>query len=481
MMDARNLLPFLYQWHRRLGILIAFPVILWTLSGVLHPVMSRLNPEPVTQKPMMPGMLTMDEREPAEVLKQNGIESLKALRVVSLDGETYYQASTAQGVRYVNATSGKELSGGDELFARRIAAHYTGRPDSDIVGLKLVTSFDREYLWINRLLPVWRVDYVGGDHLSVFVETAPARLASMVDDRKRITTGVFNALHTWRLIPEGIAKTVVMSILLVVSTGVALGGLVIYGVLRQRGVLERRKETGTRRWHRLIGVSVSVFAGLFAFSGLYHLLHEGSKPIATVSGQTEWSASRVAGQLPHALFGHMPTRVVLACGTEVCSLALPRAAKSGEHDHGAGRALVQQYFELIPVSAGSAGISIREQAETMARLAAGIGPEASVEEFTTITRFEGEYGFLNKRLPVLKVRFASPGHPAVYWEPSTGVVAALVNDDDRLEGYSFANLHKYHWLDFAGKNFRDGVMALAALMTALVTVLGMVLWIRRKR
>nr|GFC18571.1 hypothetical protein [Tanacetum cinerariifolium] len=51
-----------------------------------------------------------------------------------------------------------------------------------------------------------------------------------------------------------------------------------------------------------------------------------------------------------------------------------------------------------------------------------------------VTKFAGEYGFVNKRLPVVKLAFDGPGHPALYVEPASGKLAALVTDSDRREG-----------------------------------------------
>jgi len=56
--------------------------------------------------------------------------------------------------------------------------------------------------------------------------------------------------------------------------------------------------------------------------------------------------------------------------------------------------------------------------------AAGVGAAPAVVSPELVTKFAGEYGFVNKRLPVLKLGYAGPGHPALYVEPATGRLAA---------------------------------------------------------
>jgi len=112
--------------------------------------------------------------------------------------------------------------------------------------------------------------------------------------------------------------------------------------------------------------------------------------------------------------------------------------------------------------------------------AAGPAPaQANLLSPELVTKFAGEYGFVNKRLPVVKLAFAGAGHPALYVEPATGRLAAYVTDDARREGLSFAVLHKFFLMDWAGKTVRDFVAILSALGVLVVTLYGLVLLLRR--
>jgi hypothetical protein len=101
-----------------------------------------------------------------------------------------------------------------------------------------------------------------------------------------------------------------------------------------------------------------------------------------------------------------------------------------------------------------------------------------LREPTLVTTFGGEYGFLNKRLPVWRVPAEAPGHPRYYVELSSGALAARVDDLDALEGAVFSVLHKWQWGDLP-KDLRDLLAATAAIGNVLVALIGLSLLVRR--
>jgi hypothetical protein len=106
--------------------------------------------------------------------------------------------------------------------------------------------------------------------------------------------------------------------------------------------------------------------------------------------------------------------------------------------------------------------------------------EAEILDTKLVTKFAGEYGFVNKRLPVVKLSYDTPDHVAYYIETTTGRLSTKVNDDARREGFSFAFLHKFSYLDFLGKNMRDGIMTAAAMSVLLVSILGLLVFLKVK-
>ena len=476
-----NLLPLLFRWHRRLGILIALPVLAWALSGVLHPLMTRLNPQPEQMAAPLVAPLPNVAPTPNRALQRAGIEEVHTLRLVQVAARHYYQIIPAQAGApvYIDVETGALNQEGEMRHALELALHFSGRSADQILNLVKVTRFDDDYLWINRLLPVWRVDFTGADHLSIYVETAPARLAAMVDDTKRFNSALFNFLHKWEGLPQRWAVIALKVTLLVLASTVAAGGLCLYGVLWKKDRLARRTQTKLQVWHRSLGLGISLCALLFAFSGAWHLLHEPTVVASQQEPLPAWPVAALGAETAADLFGADTGAVLAGCGEQVCRLAAPTLGMMQEHDH-SGHKKPDSRFAFTAMQ-GSVAPDLNEFAEAMARKALDVSPDIPAASIDTITAFEGEYGFLNKRLPVLKVTFASADHATVYWEPATGAIAAVLRDRDRYEGYSFGFLHKYHWLDAAGKNVRDAVMALAALLVATVTLLGCWMAWRRTR
>jgi len=86
--DARveHALPRWLDWHRRLGLVALAGVVLWSLSGVLHPIMVQLQPEPVRQQ-LDPRVLTLNNTvDPRPLLRAAGLATIQDLRVIEVDG-----------------------------------------------------------------------------------------------------------------------------------------------------------------------------------------------------------------------------------------------------------------------------------------------------------------------------------------------------------------------------------------------------------
>jgi hypothetical protein len=106
--------------------------------------------------------------------------------------------------------------------------------------------------------------------------------------------------------------------------------------------------------------------------------------------------------------------------------------------------------------------------------------DGKVIRIEPITRFEGEYGFVNKRLPVWKIQYNGEDEPNCYVETSTGKMAARITQKDIPESFSFSMLHKHHFMEFAGKTARDLSTIFWAAMQIAMIVVGLVYYVKRK-
>jgi hypothetical protein len=108
-------------------------------------------------------------------------------------------------------------------------------------------------------------------------------------------------------------------------------------------------------------------------------------------------------------------------------------------------------------------------------------PNFTLKSSSILTDFDKrEYGFVNKRLPVVKLEYNSDDNTTYYIETSTSRLASVANNSTRREGYSFAIFHKFFFMEWAGKNIRDFATVISVLGVLIVSLLGLILFIKRK-
>ena len=111
----------------------------------------------------------------------------------------------------------------------------------------------------------------------------------------------------------------------------------------------------------------------------------------------------------------------------------------------------------------------------------GAHSREDVKGIQLVTKFEGEYGFANKLLPVWKVQYETNNSERFYVETSSGLLATRIDNVNMIEGYSFAFLHKHHFMDFAGKEARDISTMFWAASQLAVIVVGLILWRKSRK
>lgn len=476
---------WLFRYHRWFGVVSCVAVMMWGASGVMHPIMSRINPTPVNMSPPQSALALHGAQPPSEVLTRAGIAEVASLRVMSWNDASYYQVTLSGQMprRYFEVNSGAELPDGDARYAEYLARHFIDDRQSKLRRVSLLTQFSEDYLDINRLLPVYLVEFERADGLRAYVETSPPRVSALVDDRKALLGSLFKVMHNWEFLrdADGVRMTLI-STLLAVTLLSALSGIWMYGFMWQRGTLQLH-HAPLRRWHRATGILVSLSALLFAVSAEWHLLGGERR---TMSAQLEGHIPVQQIQLPDTVRhgGWEKVGLLQLDGRPVYLLQPSQheaaaVAANGEHDHSA-KPTTGAKPKMVYVSAdGEAmGDGGRSHAIWLAGQFSKLASD-KISNVSLVNKFEGEYGFLNKRLPVWRVDYDTAEHLSYYVETATGVLAATVRDADRAEGWSFAYLHKYHWLDFAGKDVRDFVMGLFGLGNLLIAVLGLWMFARR--
>ncbi|GAA4507115.1 PepSY domain-containing protein [Hymenobacter ginsengisoli] len=516
----------MYRWHRVLGLITLLPVVLWTLSGISHPLMSNwLRPpiahETVPAPPLQAAALAVSV---PQVLAQQHLVAIQNLRMVQYRHQPYYQVTDFRGrLRYFAAATGQELPNGDRAYAEDVARYLTADSTSAVASAERLTHYTGDYKFINRLLPVWKITLARPDGMAVFVETEQSRMGTFNNTARARFLWVFGMMHNWDFL-DALPRPWHLGIMLAFTTIIwlsALSGLVIYGFVRKKLRQPRSPQDQVgwlRRRHRSLGLWVAFVTFTFALSASYHLWQkltpDRRDSVARVSG---FAASELTWPLTEALAGPAPVQrvsLVRVAGQPYYRLASQgtaggppqvqyRSTRDGQlllaGESLYARELGQEFMlklngQAAPATATGAAEDgalpdcctapslAAEAPATIGTPAAGPAPaQANLLSPELITKFAGEYGFVNKRLPVMKLAFATPDHTALYVEPASGRLAALVTDGDRREGLSFAVLHKFFLMDWAGKNVRDAVAILSALGVLVVTLYGFALLLRTRQ
>ncbi|SEM74020.1 PepSY-associated TM region [bacterium A37T11] len=473
-----------YTWHRWMGITALIPVIFWTLSGIMHPLMSNWFRPVLAHQMLMPTVVdsTKVRLNIRDVMAMNHISEVSNVRIVQVDSAYFYQVDLGTPVlRYFDAQNGKELNHGDALYATQLARYFSGFEKDNISKLQMLTNFDDEYRDVNRLLPAYCVTFAKPHNVDVYVDTRSDRLATYNTPPKRAFIHIFNNLHNWLFIRSLLGETIrkmVMTTMLIIIFLSAFSGLVVYGVMWNKFKKQGAPKSGKgwlRKYHRQIGLIVSLLMFTFAGSGAFHLLVGKESADPDTYQHVQHIRSEELQLTADSLFRRFPKLIQLSlaqkdgtCFYQVYSLdsmdVLPQVymldSKTGEVWADGNKSYARYLADAV-------------RSKESIELAGSVEPT-----ITPVINFYAEYGFINKRLPVFKVSYG--GDSNYFVETSTGVLAQKTTSASIMEGYSFAILHKYYLLGpLVGMDIRDALLVLSALIINILSILGLIVFLRK--
>ncbi len=490
-----------FNWmfvHRWLGLITCVGILLWGISGISHPIMTHLQPTPVAFSAPNTAFNLKQAHSLQSILSLNAIKTAQHISLAHIAEQDYFRISVADHMpaHYFDTHTGIELADADSLYAQQLALHFTGKTKNNISKVELITQFSDDYHAVNRILPVWRVEFAGSQHLRAFIDTEQSRLSTLVDDRRYWLTKLFQFGHNWSFLQSyPRLQLILASMVLVTVLSSALSGLYLY--FKNTNAKQRLTKQPLRRWHRRLGLIVSITALIFASSGMFHLLMSYQQQAHALSTTTEsadltqlnadaWQKiiNQPVAKLDLISHAHQLYWLVLPASptgenqmpiAQVAALA--QEAQHAEHHHHEAHAPTVQPYLLNADNQTTTVMSIENlailQATSIAKRSS-----SQVKGTQWINSFANEYGFIFKRLPVIKVQMNDAQHTRYYIEPATGVLAAQIRDIDGLEGFTFSYLHKWNFQSL-NKDFRDILASLFALANIMVAIMGLVLFTRR--
>lgn len=513
----------IYSYHRTLSLIIAIPVLLWAASGFMHPLMTNIKPQVATQKLSPVAIDSNAIRVPLAVaLKKNNIIAFHGVRLIHIDTNFFYQVQpdVSKAPVYLSTVNGKLLPSGDWLYAQYLARQFLDGPNnktpaataipmamaeegghdccnaatacvlnnntgSKVANVSRITTFDNEYKYVNRLLPVYKVAFRRADGIRVYVETTQDRFAFAMDNKRAVFDNIFQWLHTWSWLDAlGNFKLVLIIAIALMAFCTAVLGIYIFCITKTKKA-NGHALVKARRNHRYTAIVGALFTLAWSFSGAYHAFAKFkkddrdaffisnqfapnvdldfarlqaiiNKPVSDISlvkmdAKTWWRIVAMPANKPHAMQRPMKSMEV----------PVPAVTFVNTND-----------YSILPQGELRYAVWLADQFSH--------NPDSSFQSVKCVTKFNEEYNFTDKRLPVWKVSYNLHNNERFFVETSTGKLSVRVDDSELAEGYSFALLHKHHFMDWAGKTARDWSTMVWAFLQIVMICVGLILWWRAK-
>ena len=226
----------LRRLHRWLGLIFSLSILASALSGVLHTIMAHKQPPPPAVKPsgsfLDPSAIRFG---PAEAMKNLPADfgNVAAINLRMIGGEPWYQIYGASPVpSYVSALDGRIDPSQDEKYGAEIAERFLG--GAKAAKTDYLTSFNKEYINIFRVLPVYRFNSEDGRGTRVYVSTTTGSVTRYTNDQMQFEANVFTNFHKLAFIPDRTTRDIVLVTLTGGTALAALAGVFLFFYTRRK-------------------------------------------------------------------------------------------------------------------------------------------------------------------------------------------------------------------------------------------------------
>jgi hypothetical protein len=476
-----------FKIHRSLAWLGGLTLIIFAVSGITHPVITWSGPQAVVFYPPQ-GVIDSSVLEKiAPVLNTANLTSATSIKLVPKeDVGVLLQITTDANHprRYFNLSTGQELPNHDEKYAIWLARYYSGLPATNVLSATFQSSFSADYPKVNRILPVYKVAFNTEDNLTLFIHTELLALGDLTNDWKRLLQKIFKIGHTWNFLNQSPnLKVLIISAMILSLLTITISGAILLRRLRARSMPKYRKA------HRYLGIVVLIPLIMLSSSGLFHLLHShliGRKsnikdtlssshtPNLLLNAQTfssKWDlpATKINGA---NLVEGPDKELFLRIGISPLSNNQNLDYKSRNQRFNGVPTETSPAMYLSVKSGAISTISDKDVVLHHANNYFNV-PNNKISQTQIITRFNAEYDFRNKRLPVWRVDTLLPEKPSLFIDPVDGALVDELTPSYSLERWSFSIFHKWNFLTpFIGRQARDIILVIILILAIATTFLG---------
>ena len=492
----------IYKWHRITSLVVVIPVLLWTLSGFLHPVMGLFKPQLMNHSLAETVIDTSRIRlSPAIAFQQHNIRQINNFRIVELYNAYYYQVKQkgVDTLSYISCFNGQWLPDGDQQYATYLAQRFLSDPDgggqkndhhgasadlasvvkkhtamkmrfnTNITAAILITRFNNEYKSSNVLLPVYRVQFDRDDHLRLYVETSTGKLSTAIDDKRAWFLSFFAVTHSWSFMNSwGAARHMIIGFFSLTCFLTSILGFCVYNIIKKK----KKEANSTGWWHRTIGNIFVITTLLYSFSGAWHSLQKLNHPGNEIRKQVhnEVMSDDLNLYLP-ALLNK------LGKSDSLLNISVVKIHHSNfwQVTTVNNKKIRKKYFntpELNELPGGDEAYG-----RYLASQFSGL-PLSHITHSSQLRKFNDQYSMMKKRLPVIEVGMGDKNY---YVETSTGYLSAVSRPSDKAERFSFSNFHMHHyWENWFGKekgrSLKNIFLISSTLGLMLLAVTGMMMY-----
>ena len=482
------------RWH----LLLIWPAFIasfiYVVSAFTHPLMAWTGPQ---AKVMFPPSLTLEAQQLSNIEKiitKNNLTQAHMVKLVPSESQPLLQITHSKQAerRYFSLSDFTEIKHQDTNQALWLAEHYL-KEKYPIKSIELKTDFDASYPAVNRLLPVYKINFDTQDNLSVYIHTDTQALAGIENDWKRSLRFVFQTFHTlnWLDDTEGL-RLFIKTLLLICLIGMSITGILFLIKLKRVKSVPDTK----RRWHRRLAWFTALPLLFYSISGAYHLwqssLNDAPKgmQLTQTLNLLNWPTNEslsIDGQLhinqvsllqiPN-LQSEIPNEM-----TSIYRISVSQIQSNTErtHDintrekrfHGQSKEKSTIY---INAQTGESLGDLDTQLVQQQAIALFNQNHATELPMKLITHFGLGYDFRNKRLPVWRVE--NTDGQQVFIDPISHILVDRNTSLTRLEGYSFSFLHKWNMLNpVMGRKNRDIVIMITLGTIFALSLLGIILYL----
>ncbi|MCC3306190.1 hypothetical protein [Sneathiella sp. HT1-7] len=487
-MKFRNLLAKKnLSLHRLLTWVGGIALLLFVVSAFMHPLMIWTGPRAASFFPPQVKIKSSVVESIPIILSQNKIDNAAIVKIVQGEPGPLLQVSAeiSGPKRYFNPVTKTELPDYDQTQAIWLARYYSGLSDTTITNITLQTEFNTDYPSVNRLLPVYKIEFDTPDNKALFVHTETGAMGSITNNWKSALQSGFQLLHTWNWLENvETLRLIAMGIMLLSILGLVISGTGLVFLLKRRKIPQK-----SRRFHRYIAYAILLPLLASCLSGSLHLFW------SSFEGNIDDQRLQRNLDLAQAHFNEKSNWLAPYQDISFNAMSLIEGAGGGYfYRLGIPPAQVdkvitrRQKFDGMPVEKSALYIALNNQTEaplTDRNMSIHYARKLLKKDIQTsasaslITRFGPEYDFRNKRLPVWKIIFADAPSDILYIDPISGILVDRMTSPDLFERYVFSWAHKWDFLvPVSGRPGRDALVML--FLTSLLVLAGLGIYMRTK-